>query len=159
MKVFQNRKLNHTVFWLSGTKLVWTRSCGYVRQGTAHWRQHRWVFEENRDREAWCGDRDSDGKLSEKIQDNSNRMTKRHDALMPQNDTQWLITNNNNKKGHCQLQWQIRNGRKNIILASAIQHRDVSTDKTSILSHWVFFTLRKKLTRYKDRNRLFLIVS
>ena len=55
-----------SVFWLSGTKLVWTSSCGCAQirvtamMGTAHRREHRWISEENGEWE-WRADRSSNG--------------------------------------------------------------------------------------------------
>ena len=55
-----------SVFWLSGTKLLWTSSCGCAQirvtamMGTAHRREHRWISEENGEWE-WRADRSSNG--------------------------------------------------------------------------------------------------
>lgn len=96
-----SKKLAHAQTWL--TAMI----------GTAHRREHRWPFEENRDWWTQCGDRQN-GEANEKIQNIFNRVP-RYSTHILKNDTQSPITD----KFHCQPRWEESGVEAGIIHASA----------------------------------------
>ena len=130
-----------SVFWLSGTKLVWTRSCGCAQTrvtamvGTAHRREHRWIPEENGDWE-WRADRSSNG---EEMRKSRTTVTDAKEAWCTRAQKWHGKTDYQQEKSLPTTAGRIQNW-KNIIHTSATQNRDVSINKTSILTLWAFFT-------------------
>jgi len=130
-----------SVFWLSGTKLLWTSSCGCAQirvtamMGTAHRREHRWISEENGEWE-WRADRSSNG---EEMRKSRTTVTdaRTNGVHVPKNDTERPITN---KKSHCQLRREESRTGRILFTHQLHKNRDVSINKTSILTLWAFFT-------------------
>lgn len=130
-----------SLFWLSGTKLVWARSCGCAQtrvratMGTAHRREHRWISEQNRDQE-WRADRGGNG---EEMKKSRTTVTECQGGMVYTCPRWHKKTDYQQEKSLPTTAGRIQNW-KNIIHTSATQNRDVSIHKTSILRPWAFFT-------------------
>lgn len=130
-----------SVFWLSGTKLVWTSSCGCAQtrgtatMGTAHRRGPRWISEENRDWE-WRADRSGDG---EEMRESRTTAAAAKEAWCTRAQDRHGKTDYQQEKSLPTTVGRIQNW-KTTIHTSATQNRDVSINTTSILTPWAFFT-------------------
>ena len=139
-----------SVFWLSGTKLVWTRSCGCAQTrvtamvGTAHRREHRWIPEENGDWE-WRADRSSNG---EEMRKSRTTVTDAKEAWGTRAQKWHGKTDYQQEKSLTTTAGRIQNW-KNIIHTSATQNR--CFHKQNFHSHTlsILYT-RRKLTQYED---------